>query len=83
MITAFLLAATPSPTATPEVDADLVTPGLAGFVVLFLSAIAVYFLARSMARRIQKVNHRARTEAEEKAGTAAPQRPSKDEPPQE
>jgi hypothetical protein len=75
VITALLLAATPTPTSTasttPKVDADLVTPGLAGFVMLFVLAVAVYFLGRSMARRIQRVNHRARLEEEERAGAQA------------
>ncbi|WP_432523530.1 hypothetical protein [Kineococcus sp. SYSU DK006] len=65
--TRLVLAATPSPTAstaTPRVDADLVTPGLWGFVSLFVLALAVYFLGRSMARRVQRVNHRARAERE-------------------
>ncbi|ABS06027.1 hypothetical protein Krad_4568 (plasmid) [Kineococcus radiotolerans SRS30216 = ATCC BAA-149] len=48
-------------------DADLVTPGLWGFLTLFLSAVAVYFLGRSMARRVQRVNHRARLQAEAEA----------------
>lgn len=77
-----VLAATPSPgetststgtsTAgtTPEVDADLVTPGLWGFLLLFVLAVGVYFLGRSMARRIQRVNHRAQLEAEEAAARA-------------
>ncbi|WP_205708836.1 hypothetical protein [Kineococcus siccus] len=66
MILAALLAATPSPSpsTTPEVDADLVTPGLWGFVALFFLALAVYFLGRSMARRVRRVNQRARIEAE-------------------
>lgn len=66
MIGAVLRLATPSPTttATPKVDADLVTPGLWGFVLLFFLALAVYFLGRSMARRVRRVNQRARVEAE-------------------
>ncbi|MGI4895275.1 MAG: hypothetical protein ACRYF3_09200 [Janthinobacterium lividum] len=74
MISALFLAITPSPgaptTGTPvttEVDADLVTPGLWGFVLLFVLAVAVYFLGRSMARRVQRVNQRARAEEEERA----------------
>jgi len=69
----FLLAVTPSPTTTgvtETVDADLVTPGLAGFLTLFVLAVAVYFIGRSMARRIQRMNHRARAEAEEAAAQA-------------
>jgi hypothetical protein len=60
-----------TPTTTPEVDADLVTPGLWGFLTLFLSAVAVYFLGRSMARRVQRVNHRARLQAEAEAQSRA------------
>lgn len=68
MITALLLAVTPSPTGTavPEVDADLVTPGLRGFLVLFFFAVAVYFLGRSMARRVRRVNQRAREDEAER-----------------
>ncbi|PRY15211.1 hypothetical protein [Kineococcus rhizosphaerae] len=72
MITSFLLATvTPSATATPKVDADLVTPGLKGFLILFVLAVAVYFLGRSMARRIRRVNLEARAEAEAKAEAEA------------
>lgn len=93
MNAALWLAATPTPTgsgtasATPKVDADLVTPGLWGFVALFVLAVAVYFLGRSMARRIQRVNNRARLEAEERAAAQAaaasapsdgPDRPAQD-----
>ena len=70
MIGAVLLLATPTPTTTPtaDIDADLVTPGLWGFVSLFVLALAVYFLGRGMARRVQRVNQRARVEAEQRAG---------------
>ena len=69
MTTALVLAATPSPTATGQtpLDADLVTPGLAGFLILFFLAVAVYFLGRSMARRVRGVNQRARLEEEAQA----------------
>ncbi|MCI2238370.1 hypothetical protein MO973_17965 [Paenibacillus sp. TRM 82003] len=60
----------PVPTES-TVDADLVTPGLGGFISFFLLAVAVYFIGRGMARRVQRVNQRARLEAEERAGTAA------------
>jgi Na+-transporting methylmalonyl-CoA/oxaloacetate decarboxylase gamma subunit len=49
------------------VDADLVTPGLWGFLLLFFLALAVYLLGRSMARRVRGVNQRARLEAEAEA----------------
>jgi hypothetical protein len=71
VITALVLAATPSPTGTgggqTPLDADLVTPGLWGFLLLFFLAIAVYFLGRSMARRVRGVNQRARLEEEAQA----------------
>jgi len=74
---ALLLAATPSPTTTttPKVDADLVTPGLWGFVLLFFLALAVYFLGRSMARRVRRVNQRARLEAELQEAEASDEEP--------
>ncbi|WP_432515186.1 hypothetical protein [Kineococcus sp. SYSU DK001] len=74
--------ATSTAPATPKVDADLVTPGLWGFVLLFVLAVAVYFLGRSMARRIQRVNHRARAEAEERAASTTPTAPPSQDPPQ-
>lgn len=69
VLSAFLAATpTPSPTTTtPAVDADLVTPGLWGFVTLFVLAVAVYFLGRSMARRVQRMNQRARLQEQEAA----------------
>ena len=69
MITALLMAATPTPTSTAaaEVDSDLVTPGVWGFLLLFFLALAVYFLGRSMARRVRGVNQRARLEEEAEA----------------
>jgi hypothetical protein len=71
VITALVLAATPTPsttsTAPAVLDADLVTPGLWGFLLLFFLAVAVYFLGRSMARRVRGVNQRARLEEEAEA----------------
>jgi len=82
VIGALLRLSTPSPTttATPKVDADLVTPGLWGFVLLFFLALAVYFLGRSMARRVRRVNQRARVEAELQEGRASAEDPARDEP---
>jgi hypothetical protein len=73
VITALLVAATPSPTPTTTrtVDADLVNPGLWGFLALFFLALAVYLLGRSMARRVRAVNQRARLEEEAEAERAA------------
>ncbi|WP_432503049.1 hypothetical protein [Kineococcus arenarius] len=74
-----VLAGTPVPTSTAtatstqevSIDPDLVTPGLGGFLTLFALAMALYFLGRGMARRVQRVNQRARLDAEERAEAAA------------
>ena len=58
-----LLAATPSPspgtTSTPVAgpDPDLVTPGVAGFLVVFLLALATILLMRSMTGHLRKVRY--------------------------
>ncbi|MDN4615813.1 hypothetical protein P5G50_15275 [Leifsonia sp. F6_8S_P_1B] len=53
------LAATPTPTPSGAPDDDLVTPGVAGFVVTFLVALAAVLLALDMVRRIRRVRYRA------------------------
>jgi hypothetical protein len=50
---------TPSPVPTSGVDADLVTPGVWGFVITFLLVVAVIALIIDMTRRIRRVTHRA------------------------
>ncbi len=50
---------TPSPVPTSGVDADLVTPGVWGFVITFLLIVAVVLLIIDMTRRIRRVTHRA------------------------
>jgi hypothetical protein len=49
----------PSPVPTSAVDADLVTPGVWGFVITFLLIVAVVLLILDMVRRIRRVNYRA------------------------
>ena len=65
----------PSPVPTSGVDADLVTPGVWGFVVTFLLVVAVVLLIIDMTRRIRRVTHRAQVKealaAEELAAEAA------------
>lgn len=51
-------AATPSPTPT-QVDPELVTPGVWGFVITALVALAVVFLVWDMMRRIRRGRVRA------------------------
>ena len=49
----------PSPVPTSGVDADLVTPGVWGFVITFLLVVAVVLLIIDMTRRIRRVTYRA------------------------
>lgn len=68
-------ATTPTPTPTaPAVDPDLVTPGVWGFVITALVAIAVIFLIWDMMRRIRRGRVRAdireELHAEEQAARA-------------
>jgi hypothetical protein len=48
-----------SPTPTPGPDADLVTPGIWGFVITFAVIVAVVVLIIDMARRMRQVTYRA------------------------
>ena len=62
------------PVPTSGVDADLVTPGVWGFVVTFLLVVAVVLLIIDMTRRIRRVTHRAQVRealAAERPATAA------------
>lgn len=64
-----LWASTPPP--AEEFDPNVVTPGVIGFALTFLVAIAVVLLVIDMVRRIRRINHRAavneRLDAEEAA----------------
>jgi hypothetical protein len=51
---------TPGVSPSPVVkgpDPDLVTPGVAGFLVVFLLAIATILLLRSMTKHLRKVRY--------------------------
>ena len=67
-------ATTPTPTPTPAVDPNLVSPGVVGFLVTALIAIAVIFLIWDMMRRIRRGRVRAdireQLDAEEQAARA-------------
>ena len=52
-------AATPSPAPSPNVDADLVTPGVWGFVITAAVMVVVIVLIIDMVRRMRRVNYRA------------------------
>lgn len=62
MITELLLRAessTPSPTPTPGFDPNAVTPGVIGFIAIFIVALLVVLLILDMVRRVRRVNYRA------------------------
>jgi flagellar biosynthesis/type III secretory pathway M-ring protein FliF/YscJ len=68
-------ATTPTPTPSPsEVDPDIVTPGVVGFLVTAFVAIAVILLVWDMMRRIRRGRVRAdiqeELDAEEQAARA-------------
>jgi hypothetical protein len=51
-------AATPTPSPAPQFNPDTVTPGLVGFGITFLIAVAVVLLIIDMVRRIRRVRYR-------------------------
>ncbi len=51
-----LLAATPSP--SPSVNADLITPGVVGFLAILFVAAATVLLITDMNRRIRRTRYR-------------------------
>ena len=67
----FHLIAMSTPGPDEGLDPNTVTPGVAGFIVTFLLAVAVVLLVISMVRRTRRVVHRAavnkRLDAEEAA----------------
>ena len=68
----FLWAATPAP--GEDLDPNVVTPGVWGFVITFGIVVAVVLLVVDMVRRTRRVNYRAevtaRLDAEEAAEAA-------------
>lgn len=74
------VASTATPTPTPSApDPDSVTPGLLGFLVVFLLAIVTWLLLRNMTARLRRMRYREaqRIEAEEARG----ERPGPDDEP--
>ena len=76
----FWVAATPSPSPSPVVrgpDPDLVTPGVAGFLVVFLLALATIFLLRSMTGHLRKVRYSPDPAAEPEEPPQPPAEPAR------
>ncbi len=80
MISALLVAATPSPSPSPlpQADPSLGSPGFIGFVFTFVLALVVIGLALLMSRELRKVNRNARlaAAAEEAAGRRGADEPA-------
>jgi len=70
------LAATPTPKAPPP---DSVTPGVWGFLVIFLIGVVVILLVIDMVRRIRRVRYRAEI-AEKLDAEEAARRPGSRDP---
>ncbi len=49
---------TPTPLPAYEGDVNLITPGVVGFAVTFLIALATVFLLIDMTRRVRRVRYR-------------------------
>ncbi len=67
------------PLAAKEVDENKVTPGILGFIVFAVMAVAVWGLMKSMNKHMQKVDFKESPDADaegarEQAGSAAQQR---------
>lgn len=60
-LTGELLAA-PSPSDGGELNSVTVSPGLPGFIVMFVLAVVVVLLLVDMARRVRRVQAKARVE---------------------
>lgn len=57
--------ATPTPSPSPtDVNPDLVTPGVAGFVLIAILSVAVVLLVWDMMRRIRRGRYRAEVREE-------------------
>jgi hypothetical protein len=62
VLTVLLLAATPSP-APKTPNADLVTPGVWGFIITLAIAVATIVLIWDMMRRVRRTRYRAEVNA--------------------
>lgn len=74
---ALLLASTPTPTPPVRApDPDSVTPGVLGFLVVFVLAVVTWLLMRNLTARLRRMRFR-----EEQRLAAEAERPPTDGPP--
>ena len=66
-----LLAAVPTPSPSPSFNADLITPGVTGFLAILVVAAATVLLIVDMNRRVRRVRYRGelRERQEQQEGT--------------
>lgn len=76
-----VLAKVPGPSPTPAgLDPYKVSPGLAGFLVVFALALASILLYLSLTKQLRRVNRRAAQQEAEDAARDAERGPDDDEP---
>ncbi len=79
LLTAGPFTSVPSPAPSPNIDENLVTPGVWGFVITAVIMVVVILLIIDMVRRMRRVNYRAeirqRLEDEAAAASAVPPPP--------
>ncbi len=73
-----LLFAAATPPPGEEIDPNLVTPGVVGFLLTFGLAVAVVLLVIDMTRRIRRIRYRAEVTERLDAEEAAAERAEKD-----
>ena len=73
LITAGPFTSVPSPVPSPNVDEDLVTPGVWGFAITAVIMVVVILLIIDMVRRMRRLNYRAeiRQRLEDEAAAAS------------
>ena len=67
---------TPSPVPAFTGDVDTITPGVLGFVAIFVIALATVLLLLDMTRRVRRVRYRAEVQEQLAAEAAASGLPS-------
>lgn len=81
MFPLWMLDPTPSPLPAYEGDPNLVTPGVIGFAVTFIVAIATVLLVIDMTRRVRRIRYRAEVREQLEAERAGEGDSTDDAPP--